>query len=162
VRPGDISDEEILAALRTAQRTTGRDRVPLAMTAGDVAHKVWTTRGTSTPTIADRHVKPKLAALVNKGEVASAVGYDVREIGRPFQTRRTATYYVLAEYARQHKAKRDKAAALLASARNLAAQFAASHDDRFHTVEGSPAGVTMTFTIGQATALLSKWNKGLH
>ena len=159
MRPEEISDEEVLAVLQSAMRTIGNDKAPLAMTAGDVAHKVWTARGTSTPTIADRHVKPKLAALVDKGDVASAVGYDVREIGRPFQVRKTATYYVLAEYAQAHKAERDNRAALANHARDLAAQFIAAHSDRFDLVEGSPAGVTMTFTLDQATALLAEWNK---
>ena len=154
MRPSDIDNEEILAVLRDND-----PEIPWAMTAGDIAHRVWCNRGITTPRVADRHVKPGLAALTESGEALSSTGYRVEGIGRVTHLRRNTTYYVLAEYARIYAAALVQRGELSRKGKRLAVVLRDTHGERFAGVKGtSDGGVAMTFTSDQAAALLEQWN----
>lgn len=154
MRPSDIDNDEILAALRATD-----PEKPRAATAGDVAHKVWCNRGTATQRLADRHVKPGLTALIAAGDVVSATGRRVGRIGRVLHPRSNTTYYVLAEYARTYAVDLGQREEMSRKGRELALALRDTHGDRLTAVKGtSDGGVAMTFTFDQATALLEQWN----
>lgn len=152
MRPDDIADDEILAALRDT-----KPDAPRLMSAGDVAHKIWRVRGTNTPSVQARHVKPGLARLVEDGSVQCATGNAAHRIGRFGSNRRNnATYYVLAEFGRAYAASLAHNANLRKQGNHLAKQVLDTLGDRIASADAtSNGGVTITLTPEQATALMA-------